>query len=147
MENFILGEEWHSVKDYLSNLIVDEMMLFVAVEKGSGKRRDSSLVIMSPKTKVAAKKWTSAVHGKEVKVKDKVECITSFAQHDMPARTECTECLENCLAQVIQEPWEMKMNNFKKDEIMQVKGKPTIELKTVNTNKQEKKSKKQEYHN
>ena len=32
MENFIAGEEMHNVKDYLSTLIVDDMILFVEVE-------------------------------------------------------------------------------------------------------------------
>ena len=37
MENFTVGDKTHNVKDYLLNLIADDMRLFVAVEKGSGK--------------------------------------------------------------------------------------------------------------
>ena len=37
MENFIVGDETHDVKDCLLTLAVDDMRLFVAVDQGSGK--------------------------------------------------------------------------------------------------------------
>ena len=51
IENFIVGEELHNVKDFLLTLIVDEMRLFVTLEEGSGKMRDSLLVMVLLKEK------------------------------------------------------------------------------------------------
>ena len=48
---------------------------------------------MSPKEKGVAKKWMSKVCGKDVTVKDKVECIITFALHDLPEKKN-TEDLE-----------------------------------------------------
>ena len=87
MENFIVGDETHDVKDFLLTLIVDGMRLFVAVEQGRGKMIDSLLVIVAPKAKVVVKKWISTVCGKEVIAKDKLERLTTFAPHDLPTRT------------------------------------------------------------
>ena len=44
---------------------------------------NSVLVLLTPKEKVAAMKWTFTVHGKEVVVKDKWEFITTFSPHDI----------------------------------------------------------------
>ena len=64
MENFIVDEELHNVKDYVLALIIDEMGLFVVLEQGSGKMRDSLLVIVLPKAKGLAKKWMFIVYRK-----------------------------------------------------------------------------------
>ena len=114
MGNFIVRNKKHNVKDYLLTLIVDDMRLFLAVEQGSGKTSDSLLVIVAPKAKGEAKKWMSIACGKEVKVKYKVEYLTTFLPFDLPVKTECTEDLENFLAQEMQEIGVMKMNNLKK---------------------------------
>ena len=56
----------------------------------------------------------SVVYGKEVTVKDKIECLITFAPCDYPAKTVHTEDLENFLAQAMKEPRAMKISNFKK---------------------------------
>ena len=55
---------------------------------------DRLLVMVAPKAKAAARKWTSTVCGKEVIVNDKLECLTTFVPHDLPAKTEHAEDLE-----------------------------------------------------
>ena len=50
------------------------------------KMSNSVLVLVTPKEKVDAIKWTSTVHGKEVAVKDKVEHLKTFAPHDIPEK-------------------------------------------------------------
>ena len=84
--NFIVGEETYKVKDYILTLIVDEMILFLAVGQVSRKMSDSLLVIVSPKAKGVTRKWISTICGKEVIVKDKLECLTTFAPCSLPAK-------------------------------------------------------------
>ena len=59
---------------------------------------NSALVIVKSKAKEAAMKWMSTSCGKEVRVKDKVECLTTSVPYDLTAKTECTEDLESVLA-------------------------------------------------
>ena len=55
LDNVMVGCETHNVKDYLLGLEVEDTRLFTAVEQGSGKMRDSMLVMVVPKAKVAAR--------------------------------------------------------------------------------------------
>ena len=115
MENFIAGDKMHKVKDYLLTLIVDDVRLFVAVEKGSEKMSDILLMMLAPKQKLVIRKWTSTVCGKEVIVKDKLDCLITFAPHDLTTKIEHTEYLENFLAQEIQDLGAMKLKILKID--------------------------------
>ena len=63
--------------------------------------RDSLLVMVSTKVKVTERKWISAVYGKEAIAKDSIDYLTNVVPHDIPAKTEHIECLENYLAQVL----------------------------------------------
>ena len=65
------------------------MRMFVAIEQGEGKMSESVLLMVLPKDKVAEKNWMSTVHGREVKEKDKIEQMTTFAPHECPAKSEC----------------------------------------------------------
>ena len=56
MENFTVGNETQNVKDYLLDLKVDEMTLFIAIEQGGWKMSESMLVMVLSKAKVAARK-------------------------------------------------------------------------------------------
>ena len=82
------------MKHYSLVLKEEHMRLFLVVEQSSGKMTDSLLVMVLPKAKLEARKWISAVLGKEVTAKDKIECLTTFAMCDFPVKTEHTEDLE-----------------------------------------------------
>ena len=56
MDNFIVGNETHRIKDYLLYLKVDNMRIFIAVQQGGGKIIKSVMVMVLPKAKVAARK-------------------------------------------------------------------------------------------
>ena len=56
--------------------------------------RDSSLVALAPKSKVTARKWMSTVCGKDAIAKEKLDYLTTFVPHDLPAKIECIEDLE-----------------------------------------------------
>jgi len=56
MENFTVGNETQNVKDYLLDLKVDDMTLFIAIEQGGWKMSESMLVMVLSKAKVAARK-------------------------------------------------------------------------------------------
>ena len=56
LEIFTVGNVTQNLKDYLLDLKVDGMSLFIAVKKGGGKRSESVLVIMFPEAKVSIKK-------------------------------------------------------------------------------------------
>ena len=64
------------------------MRLLIAVAQGGSKICENMLVMVLPKDKVASRKWTSTVCGREVKVKDKIEYTTTFVPHEPPAKTE-----------------------------------------------------------
>ena len=75
--------------------------VFVVVEQGSRKKSNIVPVIVKSKAKEAAMKRMSTACGKEVIVKDKVENLTTFAPHDLTAKTEFTEDVESFLAQAM----------------------------------------------
>ena len=56
MENFTVGNETQNVKDYLLDLKVDDMTLFIAIEQGGWKMSESMLVMVLSKAKVATRK-------------------------------------------------------------------------------------------
>ena len=71
MDKFIVRNETHNEKDYLLDLKLDNMRLFIATEQGGGKMSENVMVIVFPKAKVAAMKWISTMCGREIQVKDK----------------------------------------------------------------------------
>ena len=50
--------------------------------------------MVAPKEKITARKWMSTFCGKDVIEKEKFECLTTFAPHNLPVKTECAEDLE-----------------------------------------------------
>ena len=104
MDNFIVGNETHSIKDYFLHLKVDNMRLFIAAYQGGGEMSDNFMAILLLKAKVAARKWMYTVCGWEVNTKYKREHTTSFALPDSPNKKECPEDLENVLIKVIEDP-------------------------------------------
>ena len=95
MDNFTVGNVTQNVKEYLLGLKVDDMTLFIAAEQGGGKTIESVLVIVLPKAKVASRKWMHTEQGREVKVKDKIEYMTTFAPHESPAKKNAQKILKN----------------------------------------------------
>ena len=56
MENFTVGNVTQNVKDYLLDLKVDSMTLFIDGKKGGAKKSENALVMVFPEAKVASKK-------------------------------------------------------------------------------------------
>ena len=57
--------------------------------------------------------------GKEVKEKDKIECLTAFAPHDLVAKTEYTEDLEKNWHKQWKRQSQRKWTILKRDMTMQ----------------------------
>ena len=94
MDNLTVENLTQNVKCYLQDLKVDDMTLFIAVEQGGWKMSESVQVIVLKKAKVAARKWMHSEHGRDVKVKDKIECINTFAPYESPAKKNVQKILK-----------------------------------------------------
>ena len=95
MDDQVVGNEMHNVKDFSLHLKVDNIRSLVAEEQGRGKVSENVMGIVLSKAKEATRKWISIVFGREVRVKDKIEHYTSFAPHESPNKTDFTEDLEH----------------------------------------------------
>ena len=56
LDNLTLGNVTQNMKEYLLDLKVDGVTLFIAIEQGGEKMSESVLVIMLPEDKVASRK-------------------------------------------------------------------------------------------
>ena len=90
----MVGNEICNAKNYLLDLKLDKMRLFVAIEKGGRKMSKGVMAIVFPKSKLADRKWISKVYRREVKAKDQIKYTTSFELYESPNKTEQKEDLE-----------------------------------------------------
>ena len=76
--------------------------------------KNNVLVIETTKLNVVARTWITTKYGKELKVKEKEDCATTFMPCKTPDEKEHANELEELAENAMEEPGVIKMNDFKK---------------------------------
>ena len=89
----VRGKEYN-IKDYLLELEVDKVKLFIVVEQGGGKMSKYIMVVVSLKAKIIVRKWVSEIYRTVVKIKNRNFYKTLFLLCQALEKSEYEEKLK-----------------------------------------------------
>ena len=101
-----------TIKNYLMNVKIRGNKLFIRVEQGMGKYSRDVFVIYLPMMKQEVHKWLNG-HYKEYLCKER-EALTTALQSKVQVDDTYTKSVMEFIAPVMEQPWVMKLNSFRK---------------------------------